>query len=69
VYGVIEFDECVFRRVRAAYNARVIDYFQGRPDKLLILNVCDGEGYDKLCPFLGLDVLNEPFPHKNKGRK
>jgi hypothetical protein len=40
------------------------------PDDLLVLNVCDlrldgkKDGFDKLCPFVGLPVLNKPFPHK-----
>lgn len=43
----------------------VREYFIGRPDKLLEIDVTRGDGFDKLCPFLGLDVLDKPFPHKN----
>ena len=43
----------------------VREYFSGRPDKLLVLDVTGGEGYEKLCPFLGRDVLDKPFPHAN----
>ena len=43
----------------------VREYFAGRPDKLLEIDVTRGDGFDKLCPFLGLDVLDKPFPHKN----
>jgi len=42
----------------------VKQYFAGQPDKLLVLDIIKGEGYDKLCPFLGLDVLDKPFPHE-----
>jgi SAM-dependent methyltransferase len=68
VYGMIEFDEAVFRRVYNRYIARVVAYFYGRPDKLLVLDICGGEGYERLCPFLGLPVVKEKFPHKNIGR-
>ena len=43
----------------------VKEYFAGQPDKLLVLDMTKGEGYAQLCPFLGLDVLDKPFPHKN----
>jgi predicted SAM-dependent methyltransferase len=44
-----------------------ITLFEGRPDDLLIFNICGGEGYETLCPFLGLPILGEPFPHENRG--
>ena len=40
-------------------------YFKDRKQDLLIIDICGGEGWEKLCPFLGKDVLNTPFPHKN----
>ena len=41
---------------------------------LLILNVCEGESWEKLCPFLEVkDIKDINFPHeyswKNRGRK
>ncbi|KAI8351533.1 P-loop containing nucleoside triphosphate hydrolase protein [Blakeslea trispora] len=37
-----------------------------KPENLLIMNV--GEGWEKLCPFLGLPVPQDtPYPHMNKG--
>jgi SAM-dependent methyltransferase len=67
VYGVIEFNEAIFRRVFRAHNARVRQYFQDRPGKLLEMDICGGDGYDALCPFLEVGMVDEPFPHKNKG--
>lgn len=67
VYGMNGFTEAHFRQVRAAHEARVKALFEGRRDKLLTLDVCGGEGYGTLCPFLGQRVLDEPFPHKNRG--
>ena len=32
-------------------------------DKLLVFNVKDG--WEPLCQFLGVDVPNKPFPHRN----
>lgn len=39
------------------------------PEKLLIMNICEGDGYKLLCGFLGEDDPIEPFPHANKSRK
>jgi hypothetical protein len=36
-----------------------------KPENLLILEV--GEGWEKLCRFLGKDVPSVPYPHCNKG--
>lgn len=46
-------------------NQAVVDYFKDRPEVFMIMNICAGEGYEKLCPFLGLPILDEPFPKSN----
>jgi len=55
------------RRDYEARNDEVRAYFASRPGDLLVLDVVAGEGWDKLCPFLGLDPPAEPFPHFNAG--
>ena len=35
-------------------------------DDLFVLDVRGGEGWEKLCPFLGLNVPDVPFPHANE---
>ncbi len=49
-------------------NNEIISYFRLRPDDLLIMNICDGDGWQKLCGFLRLDPPDVPFPHANKTR-
>jgi len=66
VFGVDGWDYEKFRKSYTQHIKRVLKYFNNRKD-LLILNICAGEGYEKLCPFLGKKILNEKFPHKNKG--
>jgi hypothetical protein len=39
----------------------VLEVLADEPN-LLRMNVCAGEGYEKLCPFLGIAVPNEAFP-------
>ena len=38
----------------------------GGADNVLRMNVCAGEGYEKLCPFLGVPIPAGPFPVKNR---
>jgi hypothetical protein len=50
-----------------ARNAEVRAYFARRPEDLLVLDVVGGEGWERLCPFLGLTAPDERFPHFNPG--
>jgi hypothetical protein len=47
----------------------VKNYFKERPEDLLIIDIIGGEGYEKLCPFLGKKIPQKPFPFDNKGVK
>lgn len=40
-------------------------YFKDRPNDLLVMNICDGDGWEKLCPFLNKEIPDIPFPKKN----
>lgn len=51
------------------HNLAVRTYFQDRPGKLLEMNIVGGDGWDKLCGFLGVPVPDRPFPHKNHARR
>jgi hypothetical protein len=63
---VTESDEeliCHYHR----HNEQVLQAIAGK-GRLLCMNVCAGEGYEVLCPFLGLPILKEPFPRENQRR-
>jgi len=65
-YGTIEFSAERFSYAYDAHEREVHRHFADRPDDLLVLDICSGEGWEKLCPFLGLDVPDAPFPHANE---
>lgn len=67
VYGCYEFEEDRFRYVYETHLRNVLEHFEGRPDDLLVLDVCGGQGWPELCAFLGRPVPAQPFPHKGKG--
>ncbi|HJT57731.1 MAG TPA: sulfotransferase [Ktedonobacteraceae bacterium] len=50
------------------YTAEVREYFRERPHDLLVLDICGGEGWDKLAPFLGVAIPETPFPWENQAR-
>ena len=43
----------------------ILMYFQDRPEDLLVIDICGGEGWEKLCPFLDLPTRNDLFTHAN----
>ncbi len=48
------------------FDHRVRQFFADKPaDKLLELAICEGEGWEKLCPFLDVPVPAVRFPVKN----
>lgn len=49
------------------HDREVKEYFKDRSDELLLMNFEEGDGWEKLCPFLGLEVPQAPFPHENRG--
>ncbi|MDH4113456.1 MAG: hypothetical protein OEV60_12390 [Actinomycetota bacterium] len=47
------------------HNREVLEHFSDRPNDLLVMDITRGDGWDVLCPFLGLDVPSQAFPHAN----
>jgi hypothetical protein len=49
-----------------AHLETVRAHFKDRPDDLLEVCWEDGDGWDALCSFLGLEAPDSPFPHRNE---
>ncbi|NIR27882.1 MAG: sulfotransferase family protein [Gammaproteobacteria bacterium] len=65
VYGCVRFSRERFSYVYDRHLREVRHHFAGRPYDLLLIDICAGEGWEKLCPFLGAEIPDEPFPHSN----
>jgi hypothetical protein len=65
-YGTLQFERERFSRAYEEHERNVRDYFRQRPGDLLVLDICGGEGWEKLCPFLELDAPPVAFPHANE---
>ena len=68
IYGVgcPEGNEEVYLRVFEKHNREVLAYFENRASDLLVMDLARGDGWEKLCPFLGAPLQSTPFPHANK---
>lgn len=61
------FDREHYLKCYIEYSTRVYNHFKNRLNDLLIMNICAGDGWEKLCKFLGKKVPQEKFPRKEKG--
>jgi hypothetical protein len=48
------------------HNRSIRDHFSTNPERLLVMNLMKGDGWEKLCPFLGVPPPRAPFPHANQ---
>jgi hypothetical protein len=62
LYGSIIFDREKFSAAYDNHTQRVMAYFKARPDDLLVMNICSGEGWEKLSAFIKCPCPQIPFP-------
>jgi Sulfotransferase domain len=65
IYETVTFDREKYLAAYRRHYADVRQYFSGRSD-LLEMSIVDGDGWDKLCPFVGLEQPYVPFSHAHK---
>ena len=65
-YGVHRYEPSRFAFVYDQHQRGVREYFRDRPNDLLILDICGGDSWERLCPFLGVPVPERPFPVANR---
>jgi len=65
IFGSDHFDPNLWERTYLKHIKIVLEYFQERTEDLLILRICQGEGWETLCPFLEKPQPQIPFPHLN----
>jgi glycosyltransferase involved in cell wall biosynthesis len=64
-YGQWQFEVSVWQATYERHHHSVLEYFRTRQEDLLVLNICTGEGWEKLCPFLGQQTPKRDFPWEN----
>jgi hypothetical protein len=70
IYGIgyPRSNEQIYIDVFERHNEEVCSYFRQRPDDLLVMDLAKGDGWERLCPFLGKEIPNIPFFHANLAR-
>src|SRR6476660_9084502 len=58
-------NETIYKERLRRHDREVKEYFKGRPDDLLVLDVTKGSSWEAICPFLHEPVPAQPFPHAN----
>lgn len=67
IYGVghPQGHEETYLRRYGQHNRDVLAHFRDRPKDLLVMNITAGDGWEKLCPYLGHPLPEILFPHAN----
>lgn len=61
------YDEDYYKKQYIDHNQDVVNYFKGRENDLLVLNVAEEKSYQKLAAFLNIEVSDKAkFPWLNK---
>ncbi|WP_339136377.1 MAG: sulfotransferase family protein [Candidatus Electrothrix sp. GW3-4] len=66
LYGTVVFDREKFIETYHRHHEEVRNYFKDRPGDLLEMDITAGDGWEKLSPFLGLAVPDQPFSSRNQ---
>jgi hypothetical protein len=67
LYGCSRYNRDRFRWVAQSHHHLVSSYFSGeKADQLLVLDLTAGDGWEKLCRFLGVPIPDHAFPHSNR---
>jgi hypothetical protein len=67
VYGTYRYSRERFDYVYDRHIREVQHHFRADPSRLLILDICAGDGWGKLCNFLRCPHPATSFPHANSG--
>lgn len=62
-YNCLRYDEDKLRIAHARWTNEITEYFEGR-DNCLTMDILNGDGWEKLCPFIDA-VLDEPVAFPN----
>lgn len=67
IHGMFHYDKKAWRSTFIRHYQGIMAYFSSRD--VLYFDVQEGDGWKKLCKFLGKDVPSVPFPHLNESQK
>lgn len=60
------FNESKIKEIYNSHNKEVKSFFEDKKEQLLIINLEEGDNWQKICNFLNRPIPKEPFPYENK---
>lgn len=66
--GILRENEHVYLERYRQHYQEVKTYFKDRPEDLLVMDLNQGDDWEKLCNFLNEPVPRKKFPYANKGK-
>lgn len=66
-WGTYRYNRERYTFVYDQHNRNVMEYFRDRPGDLLVMDICGGQGWEVLCPFLDRDIPPALFPREGTG--
>jgi hypothetical protein len=66
--GILNGNENLYIERYRKHYSDVKDYFKDRPDDIIVMDLKNGAGWNKLCSFLNKPIPKKAFPHSNKGK-
>ncbi len=66
LYGQYDFDRDVYSAAYDKHHNDVMQHFETRPNDLLVMDICGGDGWATLLPFLNINASVGGFPYKHK---
>jgi len=67
-WGTVNFNKKLMTKKYYEHIEDVNQYFRKKKKDLLVINITAGEGWKKLCPFIGKKIPRKPFPKENVGK-
>ena len=62
-WNTLEYDKQTLIEKYYRHHLDVVQHFSTRPEKLLIMDIINGDGWELLCSFLAVPVPDILFPH------
>ena len=69
LYGTNKFDAGLFTEAYYRHEEGIHEHFSDRPNDLLTMNICSGDGWEVLCRFLDVECPDVPFPRENVSKQ
>lgn len=66
IYGCVGYDKDLFSNFYDNQRRNVFHYFKNRSSDFIVMDICNGDGWGKLCEFLKQEIPSIGFPHENK---